>query len=497
MSNKTMWTVVAAVVAVVLVAGGVGAQSESVPADVTGTQAVVASKIQYQGRLTDAGGAALTGTYPMRFQIWSAEVGGISFWDSMVLDVDVKKGLFNVELTPYHPIFDGRELWLRIYVDGEWLEPRQELVPVPYALSLRPGATIAGDSPHGWGLSVDWPNPAATGGAIRATSATSAAVMGRSPGGYGLYGYSDDNYAVYGRDGGSTQARGYGGYFTSDNGIGAYGYSSGLPQHPNTFSPGVYGRSANGVGVYGVADGTAWPAFGVYGRSGTMSGVEGYSESGTGVTGRTDSLYGVGVAGLGAAHLASDLPSGYWRPGGLFYGRNGAVGMTKTNGGYAVFGYNLTASPTSGYAGVFMSVAGDGVWIDTPVGKAGLTITGGSKAAAVPTSEGERLLYTEESTEVWFSDYGFGRLVEGRAEISIDPLYAQTVSLDQPYHVFLQAYGDAELYVRDRTATGFMVLLRDGDPGVEFSYRIVARRLGYEEARLEPVSAPALRGGQQ
>ena len=103
----------------------------------------------------------------------------------------------------------------------------------------------------------------------------------------------------------------------------------------------------------------------------------------------------------------------------------------------------------------------------------------------VATEDGARLLYAEEATEVWFSDYGFGRLEDGRAVIQIDPIFAQTVNLAEPYHVFLQVYGDAELYVSNRTATHFEVLLRDGDGSVEFSYRLVGKRLGYEDDRLE------------
>jgi hypothetical protein len=30
------------------------------------------------------------------------------------------------------------------------------------------------------------------------------------------------------------------------------------------------------------------------------------------------------------------------------------------------------------------------------------------------------------------------------------------------------------------------VALKDGDPNAEFSYRVVAKRLGFEEKRLEP-----------
>jgi hypothetical protein len=103
----------------------------------------------------------------------------------------------------------------------------------------------------------------------------------------------------------------------------------------------------------------------------------------------------------------------------------------------------------------------------------------------MPTSRGVRALYCEEATEVWFSDYGFGRLNGGRAVIDIDPLFAETVSLDRPYHVFVQPYGDTELYVSNRTATGFEVYARDGESDIDFSYRVVAKRKGHEDKRLE------------
>ena len=109
----------------------------------------------------------------------------------------------------------------------------------------------------------------------------------------------------------------------------------------------------------------------------------------------------------------------------------------------------------------------------------------GSKSAVVASSQGARLLYAEESSEVWFADYGFGRLQGGQAIIPIDPVFAETVNLQEAYHVFVQAYGNAELYVSQRTSTAFTVLLRDGEAHAEFSYRLVAKRRGYERARLE------------
>jgi hypothetical protein len=143
----------------------------------------------------------------------------------------------------------------------------------------------------------------------------------------------------------------------------------------------------------------------------------------------------------------------------------------------------VTKSP-SGWAGRFDG-DGNGVYISVPAGKKGLQVASGTKNAVVRTSQGSRLLYSEESTEVWFADYGFGSLQDGLAVVAIDPIFAQTVNLHEPYHVFVQVYGDAEVYVANRTPTGFEVVLRDGDANVEFSYRLVASRLGYEDHRLE------------
>jgi hypothetical protein len=154
------------------------------------------------------------------------------------------------------------------------------------------------------------------------------------------------------------------------------------------------------------------------------------------------------------------------------------------------WGYALKASSNSGdYVAYFRTYGGTpGLHIYTE-GATGLLVSGGTKSAAMPTSRGVRALYCEEATEVWFSDYGFGRLDDGKAVIGIDPLFAETVSLDRPYHVFVQAYGDAELYVSNRTENGFEVHARDGESDVEFSYRVVAKRKGHEDKRLEHMPA--------
>jgi hypothetical protein len=139
-----------------------------------------------------------------------------------------------------------------------------------------------------------------------------------------------------------------------------------------------------------------------------------------------------------------------------------------------------------GWAGHFRGAGpgSKGVLIETS-GAAGLQVVGGTKNAVVGTTTGARELYTEESSEVWFTDYGFGKLTGGRARILLDPTFAETIETDAPYHVFVEPYGDASLYVADRTRLGFVVRLRDGESGVEFSYRVVAKRRGFAGKRLD------------
>lgn len=151
--------------------------------------------------------------------------------------------------------------------------------------------------------------------------------------------------------------------------------------------------------------------------------------------------------------------------------------------GGGVEGRNISVN---GWGGIFTS-DGNGVYVLSAPGKVGLVVYNGSKSAAVPTSDGDRLLYNEESTEVLFTDYGFGQLKDGYMLVTLESVFKETVNLDVPYYVFLQAYGDTVLYVDRRTTDSFEVqaTTNSKDMNAEFAYRIVAKRIGFEEERLE------------
>jgi len=119
---------------------------------VTMPQAAVGNAFTYQGSLSD-GGKPANGEYDFRFILYNAltdgsQVGSIVATD----DVTVTNGLFTVALD-FGTVFDGTGLWLEASVrpgssTGDYiiLSPRQEITPAPYALSLKPGAYIQGDT---------------------------------------------------------------------------------------------------------------------------------------------------------------------------------------------------------------------------------------------------------------------------------------------------------------------------------------------------------------
>jgi hypothetical protein len=102
--------------------------------------------IAYQGRLADANGNPLTGTYNMIFRLYAAPTGGAPLWEEQWTGsngVRVSDGLFNVMLGSLTPIQQSviaghDQLWLGITVgtDDE-MQPRVQLGSVPWAMGTR------------------------------------------------------------------------------------------------------------------------------------------------------------------------------------------------------------------------------------------------------------------------------------------------------------------------------------------------------------------------
>ena len=117
----------------------------------------------------------------------------------------------------------------------------------------------------------------------------------------------------------------------------------------------------------------------------------------------------------------------------------------------------------------------------------------GVKHAAVPMQNGQMVdVSSMESPEVWFEDFGSGQLTGGVTTVSIDPSFSQIVNTLNGYHVFLTPSGDCKgLYVTQKTPGSFEVReLGGGQSYVEFDYRIVVHRKGYETTRLPVAKMP-------
>ena len=115
-----------------------------------------------------------------------------------------------------------------------------------------------------------------------------------------------------------------------------------------------------------------------------------------------------------------------------------------------------------------------------------LKIGGGACGRRVP----QVALYAVEAPENWFEDAGSGQLSNGSATVALDSTFAQTVNTGIEYHVFLTPNGDCKgLYVSRKSASSFEVHeLGGGHSSIAFDYRIMAKRVNYENIRLADVT---------
>jgi len=224
----------------------------------------------------------------------------------------------------------------------------------------------------------------------------------------------------------------------------------------NTFNV----RAQNGAFINSAT--TVNPGLYVYNYvSGTSAG------EGTGILGRSKSDYGYGLAGWN-----------YWD----------GVGV-----GAWSYGGNLIEA----YAGDFMGESDLRFYVDN----AGNVHYAGELMHFEPTSSPTGgtpsyvSLYGLAAAEAWYEDLGSSSLVSGKVDVSIDPLFAQTVTLTEDYQVQVTATCNEPvlLYVSEKTTTYFTVqgVRLDGKPSnCAFDYRISAKAVGYETVRLEAVDIP-------
>jgi hypothetical protein len=429
--------------------GSAAAQGPQVGPLVGGSEPV-GSRISYQGVLKE-GGSPVTGARDMVFRLYQDSPR--SLLRRIDLDgVEVTDGRFSVALDLPTEFLDGRALCLAVEIGGVAMEC-QELLAAPYALGLRPGALIRGEvAPPSAALNVF-----------------------ENSGGVGIHGQGSEA-GVQGQ-GDTVGVRGVA--TASGEACGVYGESGHIGVYGKSDLVGVYGAGRYGVhgeafttwgrGVVGTASASTGPVYGVYGNASAATG----------------SVYGV---------------YGYVRASGDGQVATGVYGESRSDNGYGVAGFNYFSGVGVGAwsnSGNLIE-AYDGAYPDGAlrfyVDQSGNVLANGEFYTYV-SAQGEdvaRAVSAVQSPEAWIEDFGSAALEGGRARVAVEPLYAETVNLEASYHVFLTPLGDCGgLYVAEKTARWFEVReLGGGTSNVAFDYRVVAKRSGYEDVRLEQVALP-------
>jgi hypothetical protein len=281
---------------------------------------------------------------------------------------------------------------------------------------------------------------------------------------------------------------------------------------------GVFGYSFDtntndySYGVLGEVEGTGYSDIAVYGSAaagGNAIGVLGYtSGSGSGVFASNTSPAGFGLSAVSVE--TSTVGSLYVGYGAAVRADTGATLQQLSLGA-------LVATADDNYAGVLQNNSSEfvtlyldnegtgGITNSVPVitavgaggacgisGSGDVTCSGRLKTAvSIPGTSRQVEVYSVQSSENWFEDFGSGKLFNGSAKVAIDPKFGQIVNTGVSYHVFLTPKGDCKgLFVTNEGANGFEVReLGSGGSSIEFDYRIVAKRSGHESERLLDATA--------
>jgi hypothetical protein len=334
----------------------------------------------------------------------------------------------------------------------------------------------------------------ATGGEFWTWSPNGNGVVGRSLNGKGkTYGgwfrdISEAGTAVHGEAGATSDTVTYGGHFesASKKGVGVYGLAN--SKTGKTYGGHFLSDSNAGTAVYGAARALVGETYGGYFRTYSSKGIAVYGwaqknkagYSGVGGYFTSDGKFGTGVIGnadgTGVIGNANDT-----RGVGVL---GSVTSLTGLN--YGVLGASQSSQGFGVYSDGNMKCTGNHIVEKNLLVKGNQTVNG-TKSAVVKLKNGDGVsLYAVEASENWFEDFGAARLKDGAAVVAIDPVYAETVNTEIDYHVFLTPRGKCKgLYVTNQKGNSFEVReLNGGKSDISFSYRIVAKRKGYEDLRL-------------
>jgi hypothetical protein len=315
-----------------------------------------------------------------------------------------------------------------------------------------------------------------------------------------------DCYAIYGYGTNTSSGDVYGGYFLSGSaGTGVhYGVRCEGDGSTSSAAHGIDSRGSNTStgssygGTFTATSSGTGTHYGVHSQSTGSSPQPAYAVYGTASNTSTGRAYG--------GYFSASNYSGTGQHIGVY----GEAANDDATDCFGVYGYALNSSSGLATGGYFYAASwgtglNNGIFAECDDGWAGwfqghVNITGnlyvdGTKDAKVKIDNGEyRGVSCQESPEVWFEDFGESKLENGSVHIELDGIFLQTVTIDDshPMQVFIQLYDEnCKGTAVKRGTTGFDVIeLQNGRSGAAFSYRIVAKRKGFEDLRFPVISGP-------
>ena len=164
-------------------------------------------------------------------------------------------------------------------------------------------------------------------------------------------------------------------------------------------------------------------------------------------------------------------------------GGNVGIGSTIPNATLHVVGNMILKATSTSNASPILNISGND-------GRTAciFTINGdfqcnGTKSATVDTSFAERKLYAIESPDVRHIDEGRAKLRKGFANISLDPIFKETI--EENYNVYLTPEGKTKALYVDEKARDYFIVKDTSSTNAVFSYIISAYRKGYESKRFD------------
>lgn len=154
---------------------------------------------------------------------------------------------------------------------------------------------------------------------------------------------------------------------------------------------------------------------------------------------------------------------------------NGAVKNTSINAG-SLYVKNVSTNKTT-------DISGGEIYTDNGTFFNSLLVGGKKSRIAKTQNYSDRLLYCYETPKPYFGDIGEATLDEkGLCYIFVDDIFLETINTSCAYQVFLQKYGQGDVWVEERNANYFLI---KGTSYLKFGWEIKARQSGFEIERLE------------